>query len=231
GRSTDRGPVVTASYSTGTSQTGHTVHPLDWRLVMIESKVARGVMIGTALTAGLAVASVTGGAQTKGTPERFSALAVNMSNIGRAGAQTLEIVFNRWSTDAERDRLMTALLDLGPAQLLNTVHKLPRFGSFRTLTSMGHDIHYARHTALPDGGERVFALTDRYVSFWEEANQTRSVDYPFTTIDLQVAPNGEGQGKMSFATKITGDAENKIVVIEGFADQPIQLNAVKREKS
>jgi hypothetical protein len=197
---------------------------------MIGSKLTRCVVIGVALTAGLAGASVLTLAQTSGTPERFTALAVNMSNVGPSGAQTVEIVVNRWSTDAERDKLMTTLLEQGPEKLLSVVQKMPRVGYFRTPNSIGYDLHYARRTSIPDGGERVTLLTDRRISFWEAANQPRSIDYPFTLIELHINSNGEGEGKLSLATKITGDAENKVIVLEDYANQPVLLNAVKREK-
>ena len=48
--------------------------------------------------------------QTSGTPERFTAFAVNMGSPGPSGADTVEIVVERWSTDKERDKLMKALI-------------------------------------------------------------------------------------------------------------------------
>jgi hypothetical protein len=198
---------------------------------MKSSRLIRCGAAGAALTAGLALASALALAQTSGTPERFTALAVNMSNVGAPGAQTVEIVVNRWSTDAERDRLMIALREKGPDKLLETLQKMPRVGYFRTPNSIGYDLHYARRHPLPDGGERVVIATDRRISFWEASNQPRSIDYPFTLIELHINANGEGEGKMSLATKITVDPENKVVVLENYASQPILLNAVKREKT
>ncbi len=49
-------------------------------------------------------------AQTNGTPERFTAFAVNLGTPGPARAGTVEIVVNRWSPDAERDRLLSVLI-------------------------------------------------------------------------------------------------------------------------
>src|SRR5262249_25594748 len=131
----------------------------------------------------------------------------------------------------ERDRLMTTLLERGPEKLLEQLQKVPRVGYFRTPNSIGYDLRYARRQPLPDGGERVVLMTDRYISFWEAANQPRSIDYPFTLIELHINANGGGEGKLSLATKITADAENKIVVLEDYANQPVLLTSVKREKS
>src|SRR6184192_3332093 len=114
-----------------------------------------------ALTAALGISAALAAAQTSGSPERFTALAVNMSNVGRTGAGTVEMVVNRWSTDAERDKLLTVLMEKGPDKLLDTLRDMPRVGYFRTPTSIGYDLHYARRTPLPDGGERVVLATDR----------------------------------------------------------------------
>ena len=169
-------------------------------------------------------------AQTNGTPERFTAMAVNMSNVGRNTANTVEIVVERWSTDADRDRLRSVLMEQGSEKLLGALEKLPRVGYFRVPTSLGYDIHYARRAPLPDGGERVVLLTDRRIGFWEATNQPRSIDYPFTLIELRLNANGEGEGKLSIATKITADPESKIVVLEDYANQPVRLQSVKRER-
>ena len=50
-------------------------------------------------------------------------------------------------------------------------------------------------------------MTDRYISFWEAANRPRTVDYPFTLIEIRIGPDGKGEGKMSIATKVTYDKE------------------------
>ena len=39
-----------------------------------------------ALTAALGITAALAAAQTSGSPERFTALAINMSNVGRTGA-------------------------------------------------------------------------------------------------------------------------------------------------
>src|SRR5437667_3399524 len=167
--------------------------------------------------------------QTKGEPEHFTAMAVNMGSHGPAGAGTVEMVVNRWSTDAERDRLLAVLMEKGPEKLLETLQKLPRVGYIRTPNSIGYDLHFARKTPLPDGGERVVMATDRYISFWEAANRPRSIDYPFTVIELRINTNGEGEGKMSLATKITADKESNTIVLENYATQPVLLQSVRRE--
>jgi hypothetical protein len=170
-------------------------------------------------------------AQTNGSPERFTAMAVNMNGTGPAAAGTIEIVVNRWSTDAERDKLMKVLLDQGAEKLLDVLQSMPRVGYFRTPNSVGWDLHFARRLPQPEGGERVIIATDRRIGFWEAANRPRSIDYPFTMIELRLNRDGEGEGKISLATKIIADKENNIVTLENYDIQPVQLTTVKRERA
>ena len=197
---------------------------------MISSASIRRVGTAAALTAGLAAAASRTIAQTNGTPERYTAMAVNMSNVGRTGAGTIEIAVDRWSTDAERDRLLTTLMEKGPDKLLDALRDMRRVGYIRSSSSLGYDLHYARRTPLPDGGERVVLATDRPVGFWEAVNRPRSIDYPFTIIELHLNADGEGEGKLSLATKIVADKESKTIVLEDYANQPVLLTSVKRER-
>ena len=142
----------------------------------------------------------------------------------------MEIVVDRWSTQGERDKLMGVMMKQGPEKLLDALQDMPRVGYFRSPNSIGIDIHFAWHVPGEDGGERVVLVTDRRIGFWEAANQPRSIDYPFTVIELRLNREGEGEGKMSIATKIVADAENGIVTLENYDIQPVMLNSIKREK-
>jgi hypothetical protein len=159
--------------------------------------------------------------------ERFTAAAINM-NAGAAG--NIEIVIDRWSTDAERDRLMRVMMEKGPEKLLDTLQDMPRVGYFRSPNSLGWDIHFARKVPGKDGGERVVLVTDRRINFWEAANRPRSIDYPFTVIELRLNGDGQGEGKISVATKIIADKEANLVTLENFDTQPVMLTQVKRER-
>jgi hypothetical protein len=176
----------------------------------------------------LSAALIATAALSAQTTERFTAAAINM-NAGAAG--NIEIVVNRYSTDAERDRLMRVMMDRGPEKLLDTLQDMPRVGYFRSNSSLGWDIHFARKVPGADGGERIVLVTDRRIDFWEAANRPRSIDYPFTVIELRLNRDGEGEGKISVATRIIADKEANIVTLENFDTQPVMLTHVKRERA
>ena len=199
--------------------------------------------VGLAMVAGLAATAPAGVAAFA---ERFTAFAVDLGvpaggidvpqprdkripASGKAGP--VEFVVERYSTDAERDMLMKALQEKGPDTLLETLQKLPRIGYLRTPNSIGYDLRFARKMPGEDGGEKITLMTDRYITFWEATNRPRTIDYPFTLIEVRIGPEGKGEGKLSLATRITYDKKNNTVVLEDYKSQPTLLNEVKRERS
>jgi hypothetical protein len=168
-------------------------------------------------------------AQTQGDKLRIEAFAVNMSNIGTGGTATVLMEIDRWTTDQQQEELRTALLEQGSDKLLRALQKQPKVGFIRLPNTVGYDLHYARQVALPDGGRRISIATDRPIRFWEARNQPRSIDYPFTLIELRIDGSGKGEGKLSLATKITYDADLKTITLENYASEPVRLQNVKVE--
>jgi hypothetical protein len=168
-------------------------------------------------------------AQTSGTPERYVATAVNMGQPGPTGPWTVEIVVNRWSTDMERERLISTLLDKSQDALLSTLQDMPRTGYIRTPDTLAYDLKFARKQPLDDGGENVFLATDRYIGFWEAVNRPRTIDYPFTYIELRLNRDGAGEGKLSIFTKVEFDKKRQAVVLENYGTAPVMLTSVRKE--
>jgi hypothetical protein len=173
------------------------------------------------------VCSFAAGAQTLGQPERFTATAVAIGNEYGAGAGTVEITIDRWSTPGERQRLVMALLQKGPDELLKQLQKTRPVGRIRTPDSLGYDLRYAQQTPLPDGGRSIVIATDRPIGFWEATYRPRTIDYPFTVIQMKMNPDGMATGTMSYATRIT--AHDDTIELEDFASKPIMLNNIKAE--
>jgi hypothetical protein len=95
---------------------------------------------------------------------------------------------------------------------------------------LGWTLHYAFATPGEDGGLRIGIATDRYIGMWEAREQPRTMDYPFTLIEMRLDANGRGVGKMAVATKIEFDRKKQQMVLENYASEPVRLNEVKRRK-
>lgn len=166
-------------------------------------------------------------AQTHGQPEDFTAIAIANDNLG-SGAGTVSISVDRWSTEAERTKLVTTLREKGPRAMLDLLQDMRRVGSIRTPDSLGYPLHFAHQTAGPDGGRRVVIATDRPIGFWELWHGTRSTEYPFTVIQMNIDPDGKGTGTLSEATRIR--AYGDIVELENFSSAPVMLKEIRSEK-
>ena len=160
--------------------------------------------------------------------ERFSAVAVNISTVGRSGATPVDITINRWTTAAERERLVTVFKEKGADALLSALQGMKPVGTINTPGNIAYDLRYASQLPGEDGGRRIILATDRPISFWEARDRPRSVDYPFLLMELRLNKKGEGEGKLSLATKLTLNGD--VLVIENYANQPVMLNEIKPMK-
>jgi hypothetical protein len=184
--------------------------------------------LAAASLATLVLLSGSAASQSNQPAERFTAFAVSLGGIRQpSGSSTVDITINRWSSDAERQRLVEVLQAKGPGALLETLRDMPEVGTIRTPDSLGYPLHYAHQAPGEDGGRRIVIATDRPIGFWEAANQPRTIDYPFTVIQMQLGPDGTGEGRMSIATRII--AHDNIVELENYATQPVMLKQVRAE--
>lgn len=163
------------------------------------------------------------GAQTIGQPEEFNAIAIQNNNLG-SGSDRVIMRVTRWSSETERVKLVAAL-QKGSDALLEALRDLKSVGTIRTPDSLGYDLRYAHQEPGEDGGRRIVIATDRPISFWEARNQPRSIDYPFTVIQMEIDKNREGKGTLSFATKVM--PRGNVIVLENFATSPVMLTKIE----
>jgi hypothetical protein len=164
--------------------------------------------------------------------ESFTGFAINMNGV--SATATVDFTIERWSTDAERERLLAIIKEEKDSynankKLLEVLQRMPKVGYIRTTNSLGWDLRYARQSPLEDGGRRIVLATDRPVGFREARNQGRTMDYPFTIVEVQLDKNDKGVGKILAGTKIYIDKNNNLV-LENYGQQPVRFNEIKKLK-
>jgi hypothetical protein len=189
----------------------------------------RVLFVASAVAAALFAPPVASGQNQK---ESFTGFAINL-NSGPKTA-TVDFTIERWSTDAEREQLLAILKeekDVNRAndKLLKALQKMPKVGYIRTSTSLGWDLHYARQSELDEGGRRIVLGTDRPIGFAEARNAGRSMDYPFTVVEIQLDKDDKGSGKILGGTKLYIDKKNNLV-LEHWGQQPVRFNEIKKVK-
>jgi hypothetical protein len=138
----------------------------------------------------------------------------------------LEINLERYTTVAERETIQAAYEKNKQEGLLNALQRAPRIGMFRVPGNLSWDIKYAFRQRGRDNLTRIYLITDRNVGFAEAATRPRSLDYPFTVIEMRVDDNGMGEGVVMVAAAVGFNRQD--LVIEEYLDRPIRLTKVKR---
>jgi hypothetical protein len=158
--------------------------------------------------------------------ERFTGFAINM-NSGPKTA-TVDFAVERWSTDAERETLLGIVQEnKDPTdKLLRALQKMPKVGYIRTPDRLAWDLRFARQSPLEDGGRRIVVATDRPIGFAEARNRPRTIDYPFTIVEVRLDKNDRGEGKILAGTRIYVD-KNQNIVLENYGQQPIRFNEIR----
>ena len=188
-----------------------------------------GALVAAMVAGALQIA----GAQVLTLPAKMRMSAVNMSNNLTGANGILEITIERWSSAEERKKLLDTVVEKGQQKLLSELQKAPVKGRIRVPGWNGPDpnnyrtgwnLRYAWNEPLPDGGQKVVLGVDRYMSFLEIKNQPKSVDYPFTLVQLHIGKDGKGEGKLAALTMITWDKKKQSLEIENYGTEPVRLN-------
>lgn len=92
--------------------------------------------------------------------------------------------------------------------------------------NVGRDIGFVQVTPSEEGGRKYTIILERWINFAEARRGTRSLDYPFTYIELYLDDAGKGEGMMFSAAKIR--FKDNSVEVENFATYPAKLMGVIR---
>jgi hypothetical protein len=184
-------------------------------------------VIAAVVLAGLAVAPAVRAATPEG-QEKFSAFAVDLGGSYGAATSLVQVTVNRWSTPEEKSHLESVLAESGPDALLAALQKTEPVGRLYSPGHIGYDLRFAYQVPLATGGRRIIVGTDRPLSFYEASRRPRSVDYPFTVLEMRVDENGRGQGKLVVAGKVTSMGDT--IELENYTTTPVRLMQVRLDK-
>jgi hypothetical protein len=160
--------------------------------------------------------------------ERFTGFAINMDGAVNTG--TVDFTIERWSTDAERDKLLALIPKEhdSPDKLVRALQGMKSVGTIRTPQTLAWDLRYARQFKGEDGGRRIVLVTDRPIGFREARNSSRSMDYPFSILEIRLNAKDEGEGKIFGGSKVY--VEKGELVVENWGTQPTRFNQIHKQK-
>ena len=164
--------------------------------------------------------------QSKG--DRLSFKAVAMSTGGQftnAVASPVDVVINRWSTESDRKSLFDAL-KLGADKGLDALHKLKTIGYFRTPGNLAYNFYFSQSQKGEEGERKILLISDRPFGFYEQWENSRTLRYPFTVVELTVNANGEGAGKLYEAANLIWLGKGDLVV-DNYTGKAVDLTQLK----
>ncbi len=189
------------------------------------------VSILFALAAGLTSASFSQSGETNlaALPKQFAATAFGQA--GRAAGRSfgLTIYITGWSSNEQVRDFVATLKQQGQQGLISSMEKTESVGRLAPTGSVGIDLRLTRHWATKDGGMHVIMATNRILSWPELYNISRSTDYPFTVLSLDLDKNGKGSGKLTPLCKVKFNKNNQLEV-ENFGQKPFALTNVYVQK-
>jgi len=159
-------------------------------------------------------------------PLRF---AMNGQGLAReiSGQKRLEITIDQLSTEEDRQVLIGALIENGPAAVRTALQKMPVLGRARIPNELSYPLHYARAYQLEDGGWRIIIATDRDIEAWEAIYRPRSVDYDLVIAELRLDAELKGEGVLAAGVMLGWNPDTRTVLIEDYDTQPLRLKNVR----
>jgi hypothetical protein len=178
-------------------------------------------------TAARAAAPETG-QERSGGKETYTGSIVGVG--GGLGGRTwnFTMTIDSYNTQGEALEYAQILQSQGQDDLLKAIQKSDH-GTFAVAGQIGRDLNFV-YQARSENGRRIIALFDRWESTWELRYGTRTLDYPFTYIELTLDSNGKGGGTLIPLARVYFDKKDpNLLNIENFGVYPLRLVNVKRE--
>jgi len=166
-----------------------------------------------ALAAGLLLFPLTFG-QEKPKTDQYSAVWAVVGGSAGGNTVSIDIRINKYNTDEEIKKFADILVEGGPDRLRSALEK-EDVGQLSPTGRIGVPIAIARK--LTKGDKTIIrVVTARNLSFVELRYSGRSVDYPFTLLQLEVDKDGKGTGTAIGAAKIRFNKKKNTYEIESY---------------
>ncbi len=146
--------------------------------------------------------------------DNYSAVWVVTGGSAGGSSVSINIHINRYNTEQDIKTYADILSTNGPAGLRRALEK-EDVGQFSPVGRVGTPLAIARK--LNKGDKTIIrVVTLRNISFQELRNAGRSVDYPYTMLELVLDKNGKGTGTAVGAAKVQFNKKKNIYEIESF---------------
>jgi hypothetical protein len=160
--------------------------------------------------------------------ERFTFTAPQ-APAGPADPAQLTLSLVRWSTDAERDRLMQGATERGVERMLEAISDSSTVGYLRWPGGLEYSVRYARRTPRTDGGQDLLLVIDRPLWVWWNTDlAANATKHPFEAIHVRIDKSGKGEGRVADPTALSVD-KSVGVAVANYDTRPVVMTDVRRD--
>lgn len=182
-----------------------------------------------AALAALALAVAIAPAQAQDKPETYNATAKLKTAAGATMTAPVVISIDRWTTDAQREKVLAALKAGGTTGLQKEVAGLPTVGTLQ-VGDIKAPLHFAR--ALPVGGGKVVTVVTSKPVFFVGAGAPGAKakeGYDVAIVLFQVDAAGKGDtGDFAPAAKVKVDDRGALVT-EDYGAEAVRLEGITKK--
>lgn len=162
-------------------------------------------------------------------PAQYAAVAFGQSGSMAGKSFGLTIYLQQLTSDGEIDELVSTLKHKGPNGLVSALEDMKDKGRVAPSGSVGTGMRVVRIHPTKGSGQHIVLATNRPISFPELYHGTRSRDYQFGIVVLNVDKDGKGSGSFAPLCKVKFNKKNELE-IEHYGQKPFRLANVYRQK-
>jgi hypothetical protein len=164
------------------------------------------------------------------TKEVYTGTIVNMS--GRSVSTGFTLTIENKTSDEEALRLLNVLASEGQDGFLKSVSK-NNLGFIAATGQTRRDLLVVRDSQV-NGQRRVIAAFERWVGFYEARGGYRSLDHPFSIIEIFFDEKGKGSGTFIGLAQVKLELDKKTekyrLELESFGSFPAKVMGVMKRK-
>jgi hypothetical protein len=162
-------------------------------------------------------------------PRQYAVTAFGQSGAMSGKSFGANVYITGWTTDQQVKDFIGVLREKGPNGLVSAMEKTEDVGRLSPTGFVGSGFRFARYRPTANGGLHIVMVTNRPMAFGEVYNSTRSTDYQFGIVVLDVDKNGKGTGQLAPVCKIKFNKKNELE-IENYGQKPFRLTNVYLQK-
>ncbi len=157
-------------------------------------------------------------------PQQFAGV---LANTTKGGTIPIVVHIDSYSPVGDVRALNLLLKDKGQDAVEAALFGMKARGWIRIGSSLGYEVPLIRSLPTPTG-RRIVVIADRPIQFWEQWRGTRSLQYPFGMVVLDIDRNGHGEGRLIAAMRAKFDKEGK-VELESFGTEPFRIIGLSQQ--